>query len=162
MTNNEIKQKLTFTLILLDIPGVGRGRYHNNLIRKFESPQRVLDASVHELETVPGIAHATATEIIRYEKSDHINQIVEKIIQLGWKIYFSDSGGFPKKLLSDPEVDIPPVLFSQGKTIDFNSNIIAIVGSRRASEQGKQFAYRFSGRTFSKWNRCCFRYGRGN
>jgi len=143
LTSNETKEKLTHILTLLDIPGVGRGRYHN-LIRKFGSPLKVLEASVNELEKVPGIAHATAAEIIRYKKSDHINQTVAKIIQLGWNIYFSDSQEFPRKLLSIPEIDIPPVFYSQGKEIDFDRSMIAIVGSRHASEQGRQFAYRLS------------------
>jgi DNA processing protein len=143
LTNNENKQKLTDILTLLDIPGIGRGRY-NNLIKKFGSPQRVLSASVNELENIPGIAHAIASEIVRYEKSDHINETVDKIIQLEWNIYFSDSQEFPKKLSLIPEIDIPPVFYTQGKTIDFDKSMIAIVGSRHASEKGKQFAYRLA------------------
>lgn len=143
MTNNEIKQKLTNILTLLDIPGVGRGRYYK-LINKFGSPQRVLSASINELEKVPGIAHATASEIVRYEDSDKISETVARIIQLGWNIYFSDSQDFPKKLSLIPEVDIPPVFYSLGKSIDFDKNMIAIVGARHASEQGRQFAYRLA------------------
>jgi DNA processing protein len=143
LTNNENKQKLINILSLLDISGVGRGRYHK-LIKKFGSPQRVLSASVNELENVPGIAHATASEIVRYENSDKITETVDIIFQLGWKIYFSNSQEFPKKLSLIPEVDIPPVFYTLGKSINFDENMIAIVGSRHASEQGKQFAYRLA------------------
>ncbi len=140
MTKDELKKRLTETIGLLNIPGVGRGRYHR-LVRAFGSPSKVLAASVNELETVSGISHSIAADIKTKHDADRARQITARIIQLGWTVLFPDQSEFPAPLLNIPEGDVSPVLFCDGENISPGEKMIAIVGTRHPTEDGRLFTF---------------------
>ncbi len=139
MTKSELKERLTETIALLQIPGVGRGRFHK-LVKAFGSPTKVLESSVSRLESVPGVSHAIASDIHAKQDIEEARKLASRVIQLGWTVMFPGSPEFPASLLNIPQSDIPPVLFRSGDA-GANEKMIAIVGTRHPSEQGRMFAY---------------------
>ncbi len=139
MTKSELKERLTETIALLRIPGVGRGRFHK-LVKAFGTPGKVLEASVSRLETFPGVSHTIASDIHTRQDLEEARQIASRVIQLGWSAMFPGSPEFPASLLNLPQSDIPPLLFRSGDA-GANEKAIAIVGTRHPSEHGRMFAY---------------------
>ena len=141
MTNSELKDRLTDTIALLNIPGIGRGRF-DKLVKRFGSPGAVLAASVSELTSVPGLSHVTASAIRDDYDGQKARQTAARIIQLGWTVLFPDLEDYPQPLLQID--DTPPLLFRIGQAALGNDKLIAIVGTRRASEPGRRFAHRLA------------------
>lgn len=133
-----LKEKLTDAIGLLNIPGIGRGRYHR-LVKAFGSPSAALAAPVDKLEAVPGIGRALASDIKSRYDGEKALQISSRIVQLGWAVLFSDQPEFPKQLLTIPEP--PPLLFRAGEPSSDGDKMIAIVGTRHPTEKGKRFAF---------------------
>jgi DNA processing protein len=143
LTNNELREKLTEVVALLSIPGIGRGRYHA-LVKHFGAPKAVLKATVSQLERVSGISHKIANDIQTNKDSIAAREIASKIIQLGWTTLLSDDILFPAILKTISASDVPPVLFKIGAELSESDKMIAIVGARHATEQGKRIAYNLS------------------
>lgn len=143
MTNNEQKEQLIDTIALLNVPGVGRGRYWR-LVNRFKTPAAVLGASVTELEAVPEISHTIAASIKNEYDREKARQIAARIIQLGWAVLYSGHPEFPKPL--DNIAEKPPLLFRMGEPVGADEKMLAIVGTRHASDKGKLFAYNLSAR----------------
>ncbi len=142
MTKNEFKERLTDSLTLLQVPGIGKGRY-NRLIQKFGSPASALSASVQELEAVPFLSHALATAIKQQADPETARATAARIIQLGWDVLFPDILGYPVALARIP--DPPPILFRLGDPIHEDDKLVAIVGTRHPSERGKLFTAKLAG-----------------
>ncbi len=141
MTNSEIQARLRDTIALLEVPGVGRGRF-NRLVKHFGSPSAVLSASLNSLTEVPGISRTTASAILKKTDPDKAGQISARVIQLGWAVLFPESSAYPKILSRIP--DYPPVLFRLGRPWTADDRMIAIVGTRHASEGGCRFAHQLA------------------
>jgi len=141
LTSSELKERLTDTLALLSIPGVGPGRYHK-LVSRFGTPAGVLSASHSELETVPGVSLTTAQAIKSAYDGEEARQIASRIVQLGWSVMFPDEVDYPVLLgnISQP----PPVLFRLGEPPSPDDKMIAIIGTRRATEKGSMFTRRLA------------------
>jgi DNA processing protein len=136
LINSESKERLTDTIALLSVPGVGRGRYWR-LVEAFGSPAAALAASLSELEAVPGISRKTATALKEFYDGEHTRQTAARIFQLGWEVLFPDCSEYPGPLLhlSEP----PPLLFRLGEPFSPDDRMIAIVGTRHATDGGKRF-----------------------
>ncbi len=140
MTNSELKEKLTEIIALLSIPGIGRGRYHR-LIKSFGSVKNIIGATTNQLEKVSGISHSIAQDILTKIDIQAAGETTAIIIQSGWDVLFYDDISFPNLLGKIHISDVPPLLFKVGHDITDSDKMIAIVGARHATEQGKRFAY---------------------
>ncbi len=138
LINSVLKERLTDAVGLLNIPGIGRGRYHR-LVKAFGSPSAVLAAPIHKLEAVPGISRALASDIKNRYDGTKALEISSRIVQLGWAVLFPDHPEFPKQLSTIPEP--PPLLFRAGEPAGDGDRMMAIVGTRHPTEQGKRFAF---------------------
>lgn len=136
--NSEVKARLVESLTLLSVPGVGRGRF-TKLVQKFGSPQAVLRATVSQLESVSGISKGLASTIRQTQDAETAKKITAQIAKLGWTVLFWDSPDYPKTLGNIP--DAPPILYRNGDAVGPDEKMIAIVGTRHATERGKSFAY---------------------
>lgn len=136
--NSEVKTRLVDALTLLSVPGVGRQRF-TKLVQKFGSPAAVLGSSVNQLETVPGISKGLASSIRQSQDSATAKKVTVQIAKLGWTVLFWDSPEYPKSLSNIP--DAPPIIYRNGDAIGNDEKMIAIVGTRHATERGKSFAY---------------------
>ncbi len=136
MTNSELRDRLTNTIALLNVPGVGRVRF-TRLSARLGSVETILAASISELESVPGISRTVASAIKQECDLDKARQIASRITQLGWAVMFQDSPDYPQPLV--PLADAPPLLFREGDSFDPSDKMIGIVGTRHASESSRRF-----------------------
>jgi len=141
LTNSELKERLVDTIALLNVPGIGSGRF-SRLVKVFGSPGAVLEAKVSQLETVPGISKALASAVKEHQDGEKARQAAARIIQLGWTVLFSDQPEYPQRLAQI--ADVPPVLFRDGSALECERGMIGIVGTRHASESGRRFAYKLA------------------
>ncbi len=142
MTNSELKERITDTLTLLQVPGIGKGRF-NRLIQRFGSASNALGATVHEIEAIPGLSHALATAIRSQADPAAAREIAARIVQLGWAVLFPESTDYPVALsrIADP----PPILFRLGEPAQIDDKLVAIVGTRHASERSRHFTAKLAG-----------------
>ncbi len=136
MTNNELKEQLIAIVGLLSVEGIGPSRYHR-LVSTFGSPQGVLKAPVTRLSGVKGVSEEMASRIAAVDLSE-ARQTASRIVQLGWRVTVLGEEDYPPLLakINCP----PPVIFWQGELQGFDDQTIAIVGTRRATEQGLAFS----------------------
>ncbi|MCP4686370.1 MAG: DNA-protecting protein DprA [bacterium] len=142
MTNSELKERLIDSIALLNVPGIGGGRF-GKLVSAFGSPKAALAAKISQLERVSGISRSLASAVKEHGDGERARQTAARIIQLGWTVLFSDQPEYPQKLA--PVSDAPPMLFRVGEVPASDSPMIGIVGTRHASEGGRRFAYRLAG-----------------
>jgi len=137
LTNSELQERLIDTIALLNVPGVGKGRFHR-LVKQFGSPAAVLGAPVWELEAVPLVSHTTAASIKTSCDREKAKELYDRINQLGWAMLYPEHPEYPKQLL--PLADRPALLFRLGDPPGPEDKMIGIVGTRHASEKGRMFA----------------------
>jgi len=142
LINRETKEHLIDAIALLAIPGIGRMRFRK-LVEGFGSPSAALSASKSELEAVPGMSHGLASAIKTEYDGDRARETAARIIQLGWTVLFADDEEYPKSLLETP--DPPVLLFQMGSCVSPDERMIAIVGTRHATENGRLFTHRLAG-----------------
>jgi len=138
LTNSEIKDRLTSAIALLQIEGIGGGRY-SKLIKAFGDSQGVSKAPIDKIAEINGISRSLASTIKQEIDFEGAAELAARIVQLGWSISFLDCNGYPKCLKQIP--DPPPVLFRMGEQPQDDDKLIAIVGTRHPSEGAKLFAY---------------------
>lgn len=141
MTNNELKQRLSDALTILQIPGVGRRRYRR-LVETFVSPAEVLCQSIARLEQVKGMSRQVASAIVEQADPEKGAETAARVIQLGWAVHFLGEPDYPGALAKTD--DPPVVLFRVGEQIFDDEKMIAIVGTRHPSEGGRLFTHRLA------------------
>ena len=117
------------------IPGVG-GILARNLVAYTGSVENVFSDSVKSLTKIPGIGEINARRI----KDDDIFRRAEKemdfIQRNNIKTFFYTDSDFPRRLKSC--VDAPVILYVRGKVNLDEQRVVSIVGTRNATEYGKQ------------------------
>jgi DNA processing protein len=141
LINSELKEKLTDAITLLNIPGIGRVRYHR-LVKAFGSPAAVLEASTQDLEGVPGVPREIADRIKTQTDRKKAVEIASRIIQRGWTALTLNHPEYPQPLLNI--ADPPPLLFRIGQPAADDGRMIAIVGTRHPTENGRLFAFKLA------------------
>lgn len=128
-----------FQLALTLVPGLG-DILVKTLISYTGSAQQVFDATINKLTKVPGIGATTARAIKRFnlkEAEDQLKRLKEKNIQL----YFYTDKEYPHRLKNI--YDAPALIYLSGK-VDLNhGRMLAIVGTRNATDHGKKFVQEF-------------------
>jgi len=142
LTNRETKERLIDTIALLAIHGIGRGRFRK-LVQRFGSPGAVFSASKSDIETVPGMSHAIASAVRTGYDGDGAREIAARIVQLGWSALLTDDEEYPRSLREAP--DPPVILFRMGNPPPLDKRMIAVVGTRHATENGRLFTHRLAG-----------------
>jgi len=142
-----MKEDTRYWIALNMIPGVGRERF-KRLIEEFGSPKGVLDAPYREIAKVPGIGFITAQAIARGRERIDIDQELDLVQRHKVKIITLADESYPADLAAI--FDPPSVLYIKGQLLERDRISIAIVGSRRATTQGKAIARRLSYQLASK------------
>ncbi len=137
MTDKDHKGRLANAIALLRIPGIGRGRFER-LTNAFGNAGETLRAPIHKLEKIPGISRKIASDIKSEQDADKATEYAARVVQLGWSVNFLGEPDYPLLLskISSP----PPLLFSVGQQLTESESTIAIVGTRKASEKGRNLA----------------------
>jgi DNA processing protein len=137
LTDTDRRQKLIDLITLNEIEGIGNNRIYQ-LITGFGTPGKVLEASIAQLTDLPGIGRSLASKIREEQNLDKAQQIAAKIAGLGWNFFLYDDSDYPRPLMN--LTDRPVYLFYIGEYRPDDTNAIAIVGSRLASENGILFS----------------------
>lgn len=115
------------------------------LIERFGSTERVLSASVDELLEVPRVGERKAQEIIEAGgRIDDARRYLKEIRTRGIRAITMFDEIYPSSLqeLEDP----PPVLYVRGDLLAADTRAVAIVGTHRAGERGREMAVKIGRR----------------
>lgn len=125
---------------LRSVPLVGNVTYRR-LIEHFGSPAKVLSASFAELSALKGVNAAAALSITGHDGRSAAELETAALAKSGAKLVTLLDDEYPALLkeISDP----PPYLYLKGKLPD-SKTVIAVVGSRRASDYGLSVTTRLS------------------
>ncbi len=123
------------------VPGVGAGRIRA-LLARFGSAAAVMSASPSALTRVDGIGPKTASAITAFDDADAVDTQLDRAAQIGATLITPWDDRFPPRLraIYDP----PALLWMRGALTPADERAIAIVGTRRCSDYGKQQAHRFA------------------
>jgi DNA processing protein len=122
------------------VPEIGSVRL-KKLLEVFETPEKILGASVDALSAVEGIGEKIARDISSFKKED-LDRELALAKKLGLKIITWVDAHYPENLktIYDP----PIVLYVKGELKAEDALSIAIVGSRRPSFYGLNAAGEFA------------------
>ena len=130
---------------LKSVPGVG-DLIFKRLIDRFQSPQRVFEASVSQLLAVHGLSQRLASAIKRHTLPDKVKKELDRVIEKRYHILTLSDPDYPPLLREIP--DPPPFLYAAGRMSPTDRNI-AVVGSRSASTYGISTTRRLCGQLAS-------------
>ena len=119
-------------LALKNVPGVGNLLY-KRLLKRFETPAAVLNASAQELAQIEGLRQTTAQAIRRYRIPDRLKREADQVGQKKYRIVTFNDPDYPNLLRQIP--DPPPYLYVYGKLVPHDHSL-AVVGSRHATTYG--------------------------
>ena len=108
------------------------------LLARFGEPEAVLAAKRDDLLAVEKVDKELATAIVDYKRSDETRQRIKGAQAAGVETIPFTSAGFPANLKD--LAHMPPVLFVRGEIRDSDHLAIAVVGTRLASNYGRQVA----------------------
>lgn len=108
----------------------------------FGSPERILAAKRHELQSIDGFGPETAAEIAGWESKIDLSAELARIHDFGATILTEEDPAYPKLLreIHDP----PTVLYVWGKLTDKDHHAIGVVGSRKTTHYGLECARKLS------------------
>lgn len=131
-------QDLYYWIALRLTFGIGNVLY-KNLLRHFHTPEQIFQASFEALAEVEGMTRKAADAIRSFKPSPAIDRELETIEAGGVRLVTFSDPAYPEALknIYDP----PPFLYVKGTLQSDDTNIIAAVGSRNASEYGKKITY---------------------
>ncbi len=124
---------LYYWIALRLVFGIGNINY-KNLINHFGSPKNALQATTEELEQVAGITSRAIESIKHFKPGAEIENEIKRIRHHAVKVVTLKDAAYPVNLknIYDP----PPFLYIKGDIIKSDTNAIAVVGSRVASDYG--------------------------
>jgi DNA processing protein len=131
---------------LASIEGLG-GAVFDQLVRRFGSIKRAMQAPLHEVQEIPGLSERTAEAICRaFQSVDVTEAKLEELIGKGVRAITKLDTDYPSRLQLAPNP--PPVLYQVGNLILEDDFSVAIIGSRdsssvsekRARDYGQHFA----------------------
>lgn len=113
------------------------------LIDAFGSAKAAIKASKNDLLKIEGIGEKTAKEIENVRVSDKAEKEIALAKKNNINILLFNDPNYPEELNNYP--DMPLVLYVKGNILPNDSNSIAIVGARKATNYGKTAAREFAG-----------------
>jgi len=130
MPENELLYQIGITLI----PGIGdiSGK---KLMAYCGSPEAVFKETRPALKKIPGIGNATVNSIVNHNVFERAEKEVQYIEKNGITPLFYTNPDYPARLLNCE--DGPLMLYFKGTSNLNTSRIVAIVGTRRATNYGR-------------------------
>lgn len=117
------------------IPGIGNV-LTKQLVSYCGSAKDIFKSNKNKLSKIPGIGEKIAASIIGNEPFSVAEQELKRSEKHGIKILFYTDAEYPSRLKQI--ADAPPLLYCKGN-FDFNAQkTLAIVGTRKATEYGKE------------------------
>jgi DNA processing protein len=135
------EQELHDLLVMTMVPGVGPHTCRA-LLERFESPVRVLDASLAELRDVPGVGAKLAEKLVKARSEVDGPGEVANCRKRGVELVPRGDPRYPPPLDEIP--DPPSLLYVRGAIETRDQLAVALVGSRRCTPYGLRIAERLA------------------
>ena len=116
------------------LPGIG-GILARNLVAYMGGVEEIFSASLQSLKKIPGIGEFNARKIKNSDVLDKAEKEMEFIGKNNIRVSFYTDPDFPRRLRTC--VDAPVILYSKGNVKYDTQRVISIVGTRNATEYGK-------------------------
>nr|MBP9186149.1 DNA-processing protein DprA [Bacteroidia bacterium] len=129
-------QNLIYKIALTQIPGVG-DVLARNLVSYCGGVEEVFKQKKSRLLQIPGIGEMLANNIIQFKDFKRAENEIKFIEKHDIKCMFYLDKDYPQRLKNF--TDAPVMLYSLGNTNYDNEKIVGIVGTRKASDYGKNF-----------------------
>ncbi|MFN3530453.1 MAG: DNA-processing protein DprA [Bacteroidia bacterium] len=127
--------EIYYTLALLQLPGIG-SLLARKLIERTGSAEAVFKTNRTKLEATPGIGPLLAKSISTHKPFDLVEKELRLVEQHQIQLFHFKDENFPLRLRQCP--DHPLILFGKG-ALPLNVNrIVAVVGTRAATDYGRQ------------------------
>lgn len=127
---------LTYLMALTKVKLVG-SVHAKNLLAHFKNAKNIFDASQSELKMIPNIGKKIAANISQFNDFSEVERELKFIKRNKIKVHTYLDESYPHRLKHYN--DAPIILYQKGE-IDLNpSRTVAIVGTRKATERGKDF-----------------------
>ena len=131
MTDDTLKYKIGITLI----KGIGCN-LAKNLIAYVGSVEGVFKEKQQNLAKIPGIGEVLSNEIVSQDVLKRAEQEIEFILKNKIQTYYFTDRHYPYRLKEC--ADSPIMLYSKGNCDLNNGKFVGIVGTRNATETGKE------------------------
>lgn len=140
-TNHDASQHLLDVLRLNLVPGIGP-RTYQLLLERFETPSRILRATVSQLQEVQNVGPKVAMSIVTHGTEAAARQELARAQQAGVSLLVRGQAPYPNDLARIP--DPPTLLYCLGSLLPADQLAVAIVGSRHCTAYGRQQANRLA------------------
>jgi DNA processing protein len=130
-----MEKNLHFQLALTFIPNIG-DVLAKNLVSYCGGPEKVFKAKKKDLIRVPGIDEVRAKSILDFDNWKDVEQEISFIAKNKIHSYFYLDEKYPARLKG--LIDAPVMLYAKGNLELNAARTIAIVGTRHATDYGKQ------------------------
>lgn len=134
-------EELAPWLMLSMIPGVGP-LLRKELLDRFGSAERVLEAAPSELREVPRLGPKLSRAITTAQETIDVQSEIQRCQEHGISLVAQWQSDFPAPLTEIP--DPPAVLYMRGNRLPQDDLAVAIVGTRHATPYGRQQASRLA------------------
>ena len=134
-------RELFFWLALYMAPGVGP-RLFQGLVERFKTPESVLGATAAQLGSVTRLPAATVEALVRFDWRDRVEAELTRAMDMGYRLITLRDSAYPARLreIWDP----PPVIWVDGDFKPGDHAAVALVGSRAATEHGRETSRRLA------------------
>ncbi len=130
---------ITITLQLLSIEGVGRVAV-KSLLDQYGNLEKVFRASPEEISSITGLGIRKSKEILMLQdgREKDAPTVISRVKNLGYEVICYGDNLYPALLaqIYDP----PVLLYTRGKISEVDFNAVGIVGTRKASQYGRNAA----------------------
>lgn len=129
--NPELKYKIALSML----PGIG-GILARNLLAYSGSLEEIFKAPLKTLVKIPGIGEVNAQRIRKSNALEKAEKEIEFMEKNSISASFYTDESFPRRLKNC--IDAPVLIYTRGKMNLDEQRVISIVGTRNATEYGKQ------------------------
>ena len=131
-----------YWLALYMTPGVGAIRFFQ-LLERFKTPQNVFQASAAELGRIPRLPRKTVSALARFDWAGDVEKEIKHVRNRGLDLITYEDPVYPPRLkeIHNP----PPILWVDGTIKEQDQVAVAIVGSRGATDYGRETSARLAG-----------------
>lgn len=127
--------KLLYKIALSMLPGIG-GILARNVVAYVGSAEGVFKESLKSLLKIPGIGEVNARRIKNHNVFPNAEKELKFVRKYGVEVLFYTDKKFPRRLKAC--VDAPILIYTKGNMNLDEQRIISIVGTRNATDYGKQ------------------------
>lgn len=130
-------EKLRHHLALAQVEGIG-GTLHRQLVHHFKEPHLVWEARPTHWKRLHGIGDVLVQQLAKRQVwLDQADRVLEKANQAGIQIFSYQCEEYPPRLANIP--DSPPILYVKGNLHAAAEKVLAMVGTRQATDYGKHW-----------------------